>query len=492
MKTFRYLVLLIMVGFATSCSEEFLETQPTQSMSDQTVFASAQGAMTVIDGTLRDMREFHTNHDQFGVKSIDLKTDLMGEDIVCTNHHWFGYDYKLDNNAPTYRAPKYIWSRYYIIINNMNNVLLYIDDASAADEAYRANVKAEALALRAFAYFRLIQYFQNTYIGHENDPGVPVYTEPTLEGKGRGTVQDVYNQILEDLNDAITLFDANEMARPDVSHLDGMVARGILARVSLVMNKWGDAAKYASEAYAASAGVMSREDFQGGFADAYATNWMWGLPVNDEQSTIYASWFSHVDMTIGGYAGLGYMPKYMSSVLLGKMVDGDVRKELVTPIYDEDADGNPVFVGNENYKFSAGDFNGDYVMMRPEEMLLIEAEAKARLTQEGDAKTLLDDLRANRYTGDVTTSTNTGDDLIEEILLERRIELWCEGFTLLDIKRLKKGVNRDPNDHNPTMALNMTVEPESPMFTYMIPQDEIDNNPAITEADQNPSPSSSK
>ena len=54
------------------------------------------------------------------------------------------------------------------------------------------------LILRALCYFHLIQFYQQTYIGHEQAPGVPLYITPTTSstpGNPRGTVEEVYARI---------------------------------------------------------------------------------------------------------------------------------------------------------------------------------------------------------------------------------------------------------------------------------------------------------
>ena len=71
--------------------------------------------------------------------------------------------------------------------------------------------------------------------------------------------------------------------------------------------------------------------------------------------------------------------------------------------------------------------------MRVAEMYLIEAEAKARMGT-GGAEALLP-LAENRDPSYVL-STNSGQDLIDEVLLQRRWELWGEGFRFNDLKRL--------------------------------------------------------
>src|SRR5690606_23199186 len=139
-------------------------------------------------------------------------------------------------------------------------------------------------------------------------------------------------------------------------------------------------------------------------------------------------------------------------------------------------------------KFSAGNDKGffaDLVLMRPEEMLLIEAEAKARLGQDIAARNLLRQLHNQRFNKPVPVYSS-GQALVQKILFERRIELWGEGCRGFDLKRLKQGVDRNNSNHNPVVARTMIIPPESEKFIYQIPQAEIDANPNIEEENQNP------
>jgi starch-binding outer membrane protein, SusD/RagB family len=475
--------ILAISMLAVSCSEDYLETYPTNQISDKEIFQTAEGAQTVLDGVLRDMRSHHgveTMHDQFGVKSIDLASDLMGEDIVVEKFHWFGADYRFENHGAKGYRSIYAWTLFYRIIYNVNAIINNIEEASSESDNVRKGLKAQALALRAYSYFQLIQLYQHTYSGHENDPGVPIYTDASISGNPRSKVSEVYQQIITDLNQAIALFEESNLPQRHISNLTLSVAKGLMARVALVMGNWETAAEMASgarEGY----NIMSDGAFSSGFDNHTQQNWMWGLEVNQEQSTTYASWFSHMDWTIGGYCGFGFSPKSFNRVLFDKMEDTDVRKKLIDASYVETGRLIP-------YKFSAGDdkeFAADLVMMRPEEMLLIEAEALFRLNSETEAKALLHQLRVRRRDVPVNSGAS-GEQLLEEILLERRIELWGEGFSLFDIKRLKKGIDRTNSNHNPVVARTMTLEPESPRFNFQIPQVEIDSNPAIGESNQNP------
>ena len=476
-----YILLISLV--VVSCSDDYLETSPTNRISDQSVFKTTDGAQTVIDGVLRDMRSKHgaaNMHDQFGVKAVDLAVDLMGADIAIEQFHWFGANYRFENRRSTDVHSVYVWSLFYRLIYNVNVVINNIDDATSNNENHKKNLKAQALTLRAYAYFQLVQLYQHTYAGNQSKPGVPLFTKAVTEGAPRSTVAEVYQQISDDLNDAIRLFGESSFARRHISNPDLNVAKGLLARVALVREDWQTAAEMASGARN-NYEIMSAEQYRTGFDNYKQQNWIWGLEVNDEQSTTFASWFSHMDWTIGGYCGFGLSRKSFSRALYNVMDDQDVRKKLIDATSIETGRLIP-------YKFAAGgdkDFSADLVMMRPEEMLLIEAEARYRLKQETAAQALLKQLRDRRYDNPVTVDV-TGDGLLAEILLERRIELWGEGFAGFDMKRLKIGLDRNNSNHNPVVARIMTLPAASERFVYQIPQAEIDANPRISMADQNP------
>src|SRR5690554_83503 len=322
-----YLFAIVLSTY--SCSKEYLDVQPSNQVSAQTLFETVNGAQSVIDGVLRDMRSQHNNnHDQFGVKAIDLAIDLMGEDMAVEKFHWFGADYRFENHdAKGYRSD-YVWTLYYRMIYNLNEVINHNDFLKAQPEAERQHIKAQAFVLRAYSYFQLIQLFQNTYNGSENAPGVPVYTEATTSGNPRSTVQEVYNRIVDDLDQAIALFEGSNQPRLHISHPTVHVAKGLMARVTLVMQNWETAAEMAAGARTGYS-VMSADEYALGFDNYTEQNWIWGLEINQEQSTTYGSWFSHVDWSIGGYCGAGLSRKMFSRALYNRMNDNDIRKLLV-------------------------------------------------------------------------------------------------------------------------------------------------------------------
>ena len=115
-------------------------------------------------------------------------------------------------------------------------------------------------------------------------------------------------------------------------------------------------------------------------------------------------------------------------------------------------------------------------------MLLIEAEAKARLGDETEAADLLFELQKNRDINAIP-SGNNGESLIEEILVERRKELYGEnGIEWYDAKRLRVGISRTGN-HRIKSAANL--QPDDKKFYLKIPQKEIDANNLIDSSVNN-------
>lgn len=480
-------LFVVALMILSSCKKEYLETNPSSDVSDETVFSTTKGAQVALDGTYRSMYTSLTNHGNFGQKSAEIVSDLMGNDIVvhAAGYGWFNAEYQYSAIATSTSGSRSerTWYYYYRTINNVNRIIANLEKATGT-QAEKDYIKGQALALRAHSYFYLVNFFQQTYKGNESKPGVPLYTEPTSEGKARGTVQEVYTQIVKDLKDAEGLLQGK--TRIHKSHINVNTVQGILARVALQMEDWTTARDYAKLARANIA-PMASSVFTAGFSAIANTEWIWGLEVNVEQATIYASYFSHWDNTAAGYAGLGSYRK-ITKVLYDQIPDGDIRKTLFKA---PGATGSlPDYTFTKFRKPNASSWNGDYLLMRAGEMFLIEAEASARLGAAGEANALsvLNTLVKARFPA--YNFTGTGSALINEILLQRRIELYGEGFAYNDIKRLKTGLNRPTgagNHGSPNFdAVRYTLPDASPLFLMRIPQEELNTNKALTPADQNP------
>ena len=485
---------LLLTVLAVSCKKDYLETRPSDAVTQQEIFGTTDKISSTLDAAYKTFFAFSPGgggrHDDYGQKSWDLSNDLMGTDMVVhtAGYGWYNpsYQYTEWQVATENRQSDMAWFYYYNIIKQANTILKTID-AATGTQYDKEKFKGEALGMRAYAYYFLINYYQQTYKGNETKPGIIIQLDPgDFEGKTRGTVQNVYDQIIADLTQAETLL--NGKTRVDKVHIDLSVVRGLRARVALLMEDWPTAAAKASLArqgysFMSPAQYASRS----GFSSIGNPEWMWGSYIPSDQSTIYASFFSHIDVTNFGYAALGTQKK-ITKALYDQIPAGDIRKT----VFQAPGTGTAVSPDYNQLKFQVptpGNWAADYVYMRSAEMYLIQAEALARQGQDAAARTVLETMVKQRNAA-YSAASFSGTGLINEILVQRRIELWGEGFSLIDIKRLKLGLNRPtgPGNHgSPNFDPSVYILGASdPKFLMRIPQKELDSNPALTSADQNP------
>lgn len=124
-----------------------------------------------------------------------------------------------------------------------------------------------------------------------------------------------------------------------------------------------------------------------------------------------------------------------------------------------------------------------FPVMRVEEMYFIEAEAAAHQNA-GEGRTLLEDFMRNYRDPQYTC---TASDVVDEIVFQKRVELWGEGLTFFDVKRLNMSVTRgyDGTNFHDMARLNTTTRPA--WMNICIVRNEKANNPALTGY-ENPDP----
>jgi hypothetical protein len=118
--------------------------------------------------------------------------------------------------------------------------------------------------------------------------------------------------------------------------------------------------------------------------------------------------------------------------------------------------------------------------MRGSEMVLIEAEALAQQNKGGDAATALKKLQSKRDPSWAKVSVS-----VDDIWMLRRVELWGEGFSYYDLKRLNKGIDRTYSGSNHEGTNKVVVPAGDKRWIYKLPQGEIQENVYINEEDNN-------
>lgn len=483
MRNKLFLTICILFFAMTSCEKEFLDTVPENTISNLQLAENPAALQAIINGVYANLRTYGisgtTFHIDFGHMSSKMAADMMGQDISMSAFHWTGFYYNYDGRVQTSSRTRVIWNTYYSQVAEVNSIIGAVNPATT-DPTAKA-LLGQALALRGLFTHMLARFYSHTYIGHEGDLSIPLPNGADFEGKPRATVGEVYAQMASDLETAVTLLDG--FSRSTKQEVDQAVAQGFLAAVYLEMGNWSGAAAMANAARAGYA-PMSAAEWMEGFDNIANAEWMWGADIDGESSTVFASFFSHFDNTIGGYAGALAVYKLIDANLYSMISDSDIRKSaFVDPVNGNET--YPELPGYANTKFrDATFFEGDYVYMRAAEMYLIEAEALARMG-DGSAAQVLFDLVSTKDS-EYTLSTATGDDLVEEVYLHRRIELWGEGTGWFDLKRLKKPLVRDYEGTNHASFGLYNYDAESNSFRFQLPEDEINANDAISPADQNP------
>ena len=451
-----------------SCGNDFLdEPQPTDQVTDATIYGSVEGATAYMAGIVRRTRGQYTNVDTGNLGSMFFARTVKGNDIIQASS-WFRFDYDNDNREPTYRRTVFTWQFPYDIIGKLNVFIKGVNNSTSLSAADKDYLLGQAYAFRGFMYFQLSMEFQHTYTYDKTLPAPPIYTDITTEGKPMSTQEEMYKLILSDLTTAVNIASS---ARIDKSYFNKESAAAVLAQVHQVMGNWADASKYAKIAYGNNvATALDATAYRNGFNDMNANKeWLFASPQSEDQSAYYwTAPFAFIDHTT-----TSYYATYINADFVSKFSNTDVRNLFVA----SSTITNPADFRRYTTRKFKFNFGSDVPLIRTAEMILIDAEALARTPgKEAEAHDLLYALQKNRDANAVK-STNTGAALIDEILLERRKELYAEnGVEWFDAKRLRKGITRTGNHR---IFKNLSADDKR--FFLKVPQSEIDANESIDD-----------
>lgn len=495
MKIRIFLSTLVLIGLMTSCEKDFLETKPTDQTSTADAFSTTKNAWAAVNGIHRYMfSQIFGQQSQGGQSGNMLYMDIFGDDVVFPNvsNSWLRDEYQwLSFSNPSRYSNLYNYGFYYAIIGNANMIIANVDGA-AGEQKDKDAIKAQALTYRAWSYFNLVQMFGKRYVAGQanSDLGVPLILEPTTEAAPRSSVAEVYAQIDKDINEAINLFSSASYKRPTKSDFDANVAKGIKARIALTKQDWATAAQVAKEARSGYP-LMSRADYVKGFNNYDNQEWLWGSRIIQAETNYFYSFFAYMSMNYNSTA-IRSTPKTIFSVLYDKISETDIRKTLFDPTGKNTVDfplpaSSYARVPYQHKKFLVNDPSssiGDVPYMRAAELYLIEAEALAAQGKDSEAATVLHEMVVTRDPSYVKSS-NTGAALLEEIRVQRRIELWGEGFRFYDLKRTDSKLDRRGGNHNASYTSGlMQVEPGDKRWQLPIPQNEIERTNGLVV--QNP------
>ncbi|QCR22285.1 RagB/SusD family nutrient uptake outer membrane protein [Pontibacter sp. SGAir0037] len=463
------LYIIAFVFISNSGCKDYLETNPSTQVSDQVLLKRVDGAQTVLNGIYRYIRNRNSDIESNGIISYQPGFDASAQDLIVyesMGQMQLFYGHHLAQTRADGGLTSGVWSYFYTIINNANIILQNIDQAEGAQDR-KNQIKGQVLAIRGWAYFYLVRFYQQTYAVGKDLPAVPYYSEAGTEGKAREKVSVVYGHIVNDLKNAIELLGG--FSRGYKSQINRSVAQGILAEVYLTMEDWSNAAALAKEA-AAGYPLMTPEIFQSGFNDWRNGEWMWGVEQTEDQNFGNASPFTlWANQTRGDRWTFDFY--FVNDKFKELFSEGDARYQ-----FWQRSDRSNLWT-SDKFRDDAA-YRGDVVLMRAAEMYLIEAEALARLGQDQQAKNVLWQLQDART---AERSQSSGAQLVEDILIERRKELYGEGFAWFDLIRNQKPLHRE-GDH----PRKPEIPARSWKFILQIPTAEFTSNKSLAPNDQNP------
>ncbi len=502
MKKLTYtLSLLLLAFFTSSCEKDFLDVEPTEQLSPEQIGRAAETDPALLNAFVSGLYSTMyntgtggtTGHDDFGQKGYDIYSDMLVSDMVlgATNYGWYSgvarYQPTTNNTLNQAYTP---WRYYYRIIFGANTLIEILggNDAELTEPAPR-HAMGQAKAMRAYAYFYLSQFYAKGY-GTGQEKILPIYTDTSVPAQPLSTSEDVYNLMVDDLTDAITLLE--DFSRTAKTEINQSVAKGLLSyvlsargttedlnRVVSLTNDIITSGQYsllAPEQVVAmfdpeTGAILNREE--AGFNNVSTASWMWGVDLTLNSDLDLVSWWGQVDLFTYSYAWAGD-PKIIDEKLYDAIPADDIRKgqfdEYLYPtnkFYAPDR-----VIGGQRYIVT------DYVYMRLEEMYLLNAEAHARLGEDALAVASLEDVLENRIADISYLSGLSGQALLDEIYLQTRIELWGEGKAYLAMKRLQKTVTRGGNH---LYFAGESFEWNADELTFPIPQAEVLNNPVLNQ-----------
>jgi tetratricopeptide (TPR) repeat protein len=464
---FFYKNLLIVLAAGSmlgSCSKSFVDKTPAASVPTADALNTVSALQSSLNGVYAEIR----NVDQYG-RDFPVIGDVMADNTFVearnSGRYLTQYAYAV---AVTDQVPQDMWAESYTGILRCNNI---IDaNVSGADA-----VKAQAYAIRALLYFKLVTIYANPYTADSSAMGVPLVLHYDVTAEpARNSVGTVYNQIVSDLKKAF----ASAPAYSSSVTLNKYAVEGILARVYMYMGDYTDALASAND-------VINSGPFTLVSASNFTSFWADPGVHTDAVEVMFEIDCDPVNNNgfddLGGIYINGYQDIYCSSQLAGLFTATDVRSLLL--IAGKTKSGALATLVNK-YPNAQSNDRDNLKVIRLAEVYLIAAESAARLGQTNNAQAFVNTVAETRDPS-FTGYTDIGAALITDIVQERRKEMAFEGDRLFDMNRLGLDINRATNAGSAAQGNGLSISYPNDFRIAPIPQQELLRNPTIAKQ-QNP------
>lgn len=352
-------------------------------------------------------------------RTVDINNSFLPylglyTDEYSTNSQLVDYQQYLNNalTPETSIGILPVWRSLYSVIYQANALEegITFDEKRLSTEAIRRQLLGEALFLRAYAYFMLVNLWGD----------VPLITASDVNASSvskRASQQLVYDQINKDLASAASYLENNDSGTK--IRTGYLAVKSLMARVFLYQQNWKGAKDASGFVIEKMPNLSQGIDavFQAGYFE-----------------TILELWKQN-----GVSQGSVYIP---TNVTLSPTFF--LRNELLSSFELDDERIGKYFTRNNTgsyfpYKYKqrvSGSIKEYDILFRLPEIYLINAEANFKLNKMEEARLVLNQLRTRCKLSPLAVDISD-QHLFEEILQERYRELFGEGgHRFFDLKRL--------------------------------------------------------
>lgn len=513
MKKIIYSVVALCLGASlTSCSSDYLDLYPESSTGPNVIFSTTDNAQLAVNGLTRLMSMQYQGFNQWFNGEGTIKT-LYGN-FTGNDYHRLYNNSGMANIANLTNSQNsssiydyYPWFYYYRLISNANSIVMHIGEASGTEQD-RAFIKAEALTFRAYSYMMLLQIYGKRWMDSNGGAsrGVVLRLDESKGDLPVSTLAKCYEQIYKDLDEAVSLFKASGKDRPEGNnHLPNLnAAYAVYARAAVNREDWATAEKYAAlarEGYP----LMSNDEYKEGF-NTPNREWIWSV-YSSEQETLYFYQYFTYEGSNTSSSTWTKRPAAISKELYSQIPATDMRRDLFLDPKDDAYNTSSSAAGSALAARAREEYGdrlnanssifafmqmkqmarvmpgvGEMNLFRSSEMYLIEAEADCHLNKDADARRLLVELNATSGRNPEYTCDKSGDELLEEVRLYNRIELWGEGHDWFNYKRWGLPIVRHSAAQGGSFlpVFAGTIDPSANSgWTWVLPSKEIDYNSEI-------------
>jgi hypothetical protein len=429
-------IILILVICFSSC-KKFLEQEPYNRIAVSDIYKDFEGARTTLVGCYDNLRSA-----EYYIRDYSLFADIAGGNIKHSrsNNPRLLNTYNFANDAflNDYRG---FYATAYETIYMANNILTNVDQAVDANQFQKNRMRADAYSIRALVHFDLVRMFAQPYnfTADASHAGIILKTANQSATTPLGTpatVKQVYDQVLLDLDSALSLYGRSVPIYPagDVrTYFSADAVTALQARVHLYRNDWEKVISLATA-------LIASNKYPLVTTANYVSSWS-GKNISTE--SIFELAYGN---RIGESLGDSYNPNTTGGHLaatndiLGLYAPGDVRGPA--SLYVTAARNNITYSFTRKYQ-GTRDTANNIKIFRSGELYLSRAEAYAEANNLVAALADLNIIRKRANPSSVNFVSSDKQVILNEILNERRRELAFEGHWFFDVARKKRNLVRN-------------------------------------------------